>query len=107
MAINHSTLNEPVAIVSAVTGVSANTAVVVTAPSWAASVDIGCAGHAIKVGTSGTEGSALTNYRTIPSGVAYNLPLKAYEQGNFTNTFLVETSDTAHVVEYTYLPRTA
>lgn len=105
MPLDHSALQEPRAIRTEVTGVAVDTAVVVTPPRWAHSVDIGAPDGAVLVGTSGTEGVALTHRFTVAAGRAYNLPLQTPVSENAAAPFLVQTSNTAHTVEFTYLPK--
>jgi hypothetical protein len=107
MPIDHSALSEPVAIVRAAKDGNASEASVVTPPRWAHSVDIVAIDGAVLVATTGTEGSALTNYITVPKDAGYNLPLQTDAQNLAAATYLVQTGNTAHVIEYAYLPRGA
>jgi hypothetical protein len=105
MAINHTALTEPLGISRSVTGATvADAAVIVTPPAWAHSVDIGSAA-AVRVGRTATEGSAITDYVTIPAGNARNFPLQTREQHNAAVTYAISTTATSDVVEFAYIPR--
>lgn len=106
MALDHSALTEPVAIRKVVTGATvADNAVLVTPPAWAVSVDIVATDGAVRVAVEGTEGSALTHYVTVALASGYNLPLQANLQTKNAIPYYVSTGDTAHTVEFAYVPR--
>lgn len=105
MPLDHSALTEPFGVSRSVTGATvADAAVIVTPPSWAHSVDVGSS-VAIRVGRTGTEGSPLSAYITVPAGNARNIPLQTREQNNAAVTYAISTSATADVVEFAYIPR--
>jgi len=108
MPLDHSALLEPVSIRRETIGSDGpDNASVVTPPVWAQSVDLKCELGAVRVATTGTEGTALTHYFEVATGQAYNLKLQTPAQNRAAVSYLLSVGDTGHTVSFAYNPREA
>jgi hypothetical protein len=105
MALNHTALNGPFNVARSATGAeSANHAVAVNPPNWAATVDISGA-ETFRIARSGTEGEVLTAYRDVPAGASYRFALQETTDNARATSFFVSTPDPVNVLAFVYQVR--
>lgn len=103
MAIDHSTLTAPPAI--RLESPSSSTAYIadeVTPPAWAKEVALVNSGGEMRVGSSGTDGAALTEYLPVADGSGYVLQLQGDDEVNGARSFFVSVETSSVTVAYDY-----